>query len=978
MFFHSRELRVSAALIGRLADLHPPPPFCCSFCFSTLVSSQQSQLTDAVAREDFTEAASLKRTIKHMRQNCPVFAIERGYRAAVREEDYAAAASFRDQGAGLVGWWCGRGETEDEPGGQYGVMMQITPEHGRYVGRSYSARDLASMQERARRHRSKLSSRRKGSSSTTVASEIRSHVDDDDDHVGVGVFELWLEKDSKTGELRRRAVRVDHFPAGALDGDDAFASEGAKNDDAGTRSRDERSSASGKGFATALGGFPLSGPIEPGTTNASNDGDDDDVPGSRTPNAFAGWRVSNGAVRVSRGETSADAAVSGSNPNPENPFPFDVDGVSMEELLSYERQGFMAEFKNTPGFAETWARLKAEHAASTSSETTNASPKETERLPERLAAAPSEGDPDVFEAFGGKGAPRPGASRREPHDEYFFEKYVINETDGDAGVVDLDDLEAFDDDDDAFDLENALSDDDDDDDDGFVVDLDAAAAALLDGGRGRIDRAAKGLPAAMVADIQRAIEARGMGRAVFPDDGDDEEDDPWAVEEVRIPVEMAADGHHAFRVWSDDDDDDDARASGAVPGSIPLERTLREASATETEIETAVLRGLSDAKARVAEELRRAANDAAEARDAPKTPEKGETETVAVNFDAPGRIEPGTGGAGGASSDESDASKTSAEEKRAAFDAPDAPSTLGGDAAAMRFGAPGSAASVFGAGEAKESTKSKGERFFERLVSSSADTENVAENVEATDEADDAGTDAGNGNAANGTSRRKDVVPPRGFISPASFESDVSSDVPSDVDDASRRLEEEAASALMDALGGDADALPLPGRTRFSRVPESVASRSSSDPFDRLYLGAFGPHGPEVLRLVRGRWGDERGVENNCVTAVKLTGDANVPAGAASFRARVGPGDALDSSFSYPEELGVVTRFKGQGRVAKPGFAERNWVDGELLLLDGRGGQLTGGAELGFVWAVPGERRLLILFSSLELPETTSGSMVLD
>ena len=116
MFFHSRELRVSAALFGRLADLHPPPPFCCSFCFSTLVSSQ-SQLTDAVAREDFTEAASLKRTIKHMRQNCPVFAIERGYRAAVRE-DYAAAASFRDQGAGLVGWWCGQGETEDEPGGR--------------------------------------------------------------------------------------------------------------------------------------------------------------------------------------------------------------------------------------------------------------------------------------------------------------------------------------------------------------------------------------------------------------------------------------------------------------------------------------------------------------------------------------------------------------------------------------------------------------------------------------------------------------------------------------------------------------------------------------------------------------------------------------------------------------------------------------------------------------------------------------------
>ena len=75
-----------------------------------------------------------------MRQNCPVFAIERGYRAAVREEDYAAAASFRDQGAGLVGWWCGRGETEDEPGGQYGVMMQITPEHGRVTWGGATAR----------------------------------------------------------------------------------------------------------------------------------------------------------------------------------------------------------------------------------------------------------------------------------------------------------------------------------------------------------------------------------------------------------------------------------------------------------------------------------------------------------------------------------------------------------------------------------------------------------------------------------------------------------------------------------------------------------------------------------------------------------------------------------------------------------------------------------------------------------------------
>jgi hypothetical protein len=178
----------------------------------------------------------------------------------------------------------------------------------------------------------------------------------------------------------------------------------------------------------------------------------------------------------------------------------------------------------------------------------------------------------VFEAFGGKrsrNASTSSGERREPHDEYFFEKYVINETDGDAGIVDLDDLdELFDDDDDggAFDIEDLLSDDDDD----IVVDLDAAAMALLDGRR--LDQLPKGLPAAMVADIQRAIEARGMGRAVFPDDGGDDddasasedaEDDPWATEEVRIPVDMAMDGHHAFRVWSDDDGGGGARGGGA-------------------------------------------------------------------------------------------------------------------------------------------------------------------------------------------------------------------------------------------------------------------------------------------------------------------------------------------------------------------------------------------------------------------------------
>ena len=156
--------------------------------------------------------------------------------------------------------------------------------------------------------------------------------------------------------------------------------------------------------------------------------------------------------------------------------------------------------------------------------------------------------------------------------------------------------------------------------------------------------------------------------------------------------------------------------------------------------------------------------------------------------------------------------------------------------------------------------------------------------------------------------------------------------------------------------------------TRFTRIDPRVASGSGANPLSGLYLGAFGPHGPEVLQLAHGRWGDSEGGDEDCVTAIKLTGDRNVPAGFASFRARVGRAARLENHGAYPEELGVLARYKGQGRAAKPGFADPRWVDGELLLLDGKGGSLTGGAELGLVWAVPGERRFLILLSRLQLP----------
>ena len=70
----------------------------------------------------------------------------------------------------------------------------------------------------------------------------------------------------------------------------------------------------------------------------------------------------------------------------DSPFPFDVNGVSMDELMSYEARGFMAEFARLPGFAENWARLKAEAAAEAAEEETGG--RATRRIRRRRSRTP--------------------------------------------------------------------------------------------------------------------------------------------------------------------------------------------------------------------------------------------------------------------------------------------------------------------------------------------------------------------------------------------------------------------------------------------------------------------------------------------------------------------------------------------------------------------------------------------------------------
>ncbi|XP_028965342.2 protein EXECUTER 1, chloroplastic-like [Malus domestica] len=164
---------------------------------------------------------------------------------------------------------------------------------------------------------------------------------------------------------------------------------------------------------------------------------------------------------------------------------------------------------------------------------------------------------------------------------------------------------------------------------------------------------------------------------------------------------------------------------------------------------------------------------------------------------------------------------------------------------------------------------------------------------------------------------------------------------------------------------------PLSGTTTFNRIE----MRASPDPLNGIYIGAHGLHTSEVIRLRRkfGQWKEDGGTEEplnlefyEYLEALKLTGDPYVPAGQVAFRAKIGKGYQLPHKGIIPEEFGVVARYKGQGRLAEPGFRNPRWVDGELVILDGK--YIKGGPVVGFVYWAP-EYHFLAFFNRLRLQE---------
>lgn len=93
-----------------------------------------------------------------------------------------------------------------------------------------------------------------------------------------------------------------------------------------------------------------------------------------------------------------------------------------------------------------------------------------------------------------------------------------------------------------------------------------------------------------------------------------------------------------------------------------------------------------------------------------------------------------------------------------------------------------------------------------------------------------------------------------------------------------------------------------------------------------------------------------------------------MPAGSVSFKARIGRRHRLDPN-EYPPELGVVSRYKGEGRIALQNFSNPRWVDGELLQFSRNNSPATRHADLGFVWSMPQGSKYLILLNRVSLEE---------
>lgn len=115
-----------------------------------------------------------------------------------------------------------------------------------------------------------------------------------------------------------------------------------------------------------------------------------------------------------------------------------------------------------------------------------------------------------------------------------------------------------------------------------------------------------------------------------------------------------------------------------------------------------------------------------------------------------------------------------------------------------------------------------------------------------------------------------------------------------------------------------------------------------------MSLYSYGAYGLQLINVT---------YDGDTLVATKATGDVNVPRGQVSFKCNLAPAQRAPNATTSqlePLKLSVLSskrkagsstaslpRFPGQGQVAKAGFTNNKFVEGQLLLLD---------EHFSFVW----------------------------
>ena len=100
-------------------------------------------------------------------------------------------------------------------------------------------------------------------------------------------------------------------------------------------------------------------------------------------------------------------------------------------------------------------------------------------------------------------------------------------------------------------------------------------------------------------------------------------------------------------------------------------------------------------------------------------------------------------------------------------------------------------------------------------------------------------------------------------------------------------------------------------------------------------MDSYGEHGLEMINVT---------YSGDTLIATKVTGDENVPRGQTSFTSDLAPSNASSLEplkVSFDREATQLLRYPGKGQIAKKGFTDKKFVEGQLVMFD---------KHFSFVW----------------------------